>query len=507
MPYERELVKGHETAAQAPQIFLPVPPINMAEAERVVDVAVRALEEAPVPDGERLMLLITSNAYRDREDEIIKQDALEHWVSRAWKGDQYVEPHTEHLMWHGGDPIGELVFSEMEGPFLIEVSRELPDAVINLADDGEEPYTVSRATLWDALEGRTDMGASHRFAFKAGDEEDGIYEAIVKVESSTLPRRRAANPWTLSQVIRKGSNMDNEKKGFFDQLFGKDGSADAVAEATADAAAALDKAGVERKDLTKGNDRAEKAQKIAEKLWLDIDLNGVELPESFGATITQAIADGAAELLRIEQETQAAALAASGGSAPAPPAETGVRQAGEGEDVPPPAEDAPPPEEKQTAEEVAAALATAVFDASGGDLSALTAEDLAALLAAALQPTSDMPDEDMPAQAEAARALREKALQDMADYIAQSTKDLGDIAQVVVAQKGQIAALEDEVKALRGLIDSRPRSATQAAETDLSKLVPPSPNGKANAALDTLKQDVEKGVQGKKLILGVEVSD
>lgn len=242
---DRELVKCHETTGEA-EAHLTALRINAEDATRAVDVAIRALEADPIE--RRHMLLITSNAYRDREHEIIKEDALRYWVRGAWDGDTYTAP-SDHLFWHDGDPIGELIFSDMEGPFLVEVSRELSDAVINLAGDGEDPYEVRVSQLWDALEGRTDMGASHRFKYIAGDEEDGVYEEILKVESTTLPRDRAANPWTLSLVITKGMDMNEKRLEILDRLLGRNGNGKAVADVADEAAATLDAEGVERKDL------------------------------------------------------------------------------------------------------------------------------------------------------------------------------------------------------------------------------------------------------------------
>lgn len=151
----------------------------------------------------RLMLIVTSNAYRDREQEIVSEKALSDYVESSWNGEQFVGDNA-HLLWHDGDPIGDIIYADMEGPFLIEVSRERPNAVINVARQGEPPlYTTVRA-VWDALESAPDLAASHRFFYDEQDREDLIYDMIVKTETSTLPRWAAANVVTLSEVVNHG---------------------------------------------------------------------------------------------------------------------------------------------------------------------------------------------------------------------------------------------------------------------------------------------------------------
>ena len=149
----------------------------------------------------RLMVIRTSNAYRDREGEIVSQKALQGYVESCWKDDTFVG-NNPLLLWHAGDPIGDIVFAEMVGPFLIEVARERPNGVINVAAAGEPPLLTTVKAVWDALEQEPDLGASHQFYFNTSDREDGVYEEIFKTETSTLPRLAAANLITDSEVVR-----------------------------------------------------------------------------------------------------------------------------------------------------------------------------------------------------------------------------------------------------------------------------------------------------------------
>ncbi len=147
-------------------------------------------------DSLRTMFLISSNAFKDREDEIIKQKALTAYVS----GFKVPQPL---LFWHKGDKIGDIVSAKMHGAFLIEIAKELSDAQIDVGDG----FIVSREQVWDIIEkGDTPFGASIGFRHKEGDELDAAYDKILKFETSVLPLEVAANAVTIAH-IPKGENL------------------------------------------------------------------------------------------------------------------------------------------------------------------------------------------------------------------------------------------------------------------------------------------------------------
>jgi hypothetical protein len=165
-------------------------------------VAAKAQIITPAPDGLRLMVLVPSNAYQDREQEIVSQKALEQYVADSW--DEITKEFIGDnplLVWHDGDPIGDIIAADTEGPFLLEIARERPNAVINLAGAGEEPVLVEIKAVWDVLERESDVAVSHQFLYVTRDREDGVYEYIRKTETSVLPRWAAANYFTEAQVI------------------------------------------------------------------------------------------------------------------------------------------------------------------------------------------------------------------------------------------------------------------------------------------------------------------
>lgn len=150
----------------------------------------------------RLMVLRSSNAYQDRVHETIRTAALVDDVDSRWKSGEFVGT-TPLMVWHEGDPIGDIVFADVIGPFLLEVAQERPDGPINLAAKDEPPLNTTIKAMWDALEQEKDLGASIKFAHILSDREDGEYEVIRKVETSVLPRLAAANYITDSEIVRR----------------------------------------------------------------------------------------------------------------------------------------------------------------------------------------------------------------------------------------------------------------------------------------------------------------
>ena len=151
------------------------------------------------------MLLISSNAFKDREREIVSEKAIDNYV-------KHFIPGAPLLYWHGGDPIGELIHAEKMGAFLVEVAQESPDAQIDLSRmKGESPWITTVKEVWDAIDYSMthegiEWGASIGFGYHQGDEEDGIYKDIHKFETSVLPLKYAANILTNLYILKKEAN-------------------------------------------------------------------------------------------------------------------------------------------------------------------------------------------------------------------------------------------------------------------------------------------------------------
>jgi hypothetical protein len=139
-------------------------------------------------DGLRYIGLITSNAYADRDGEIVSERALRHWVASVWKGGRYAADNPL-LFWHAGEPIGDVIWSDMRGPFLIEIAKERPTPFARRIFD----LIARREAAW---------GVSHGFVDQAHDYDGRwkVYRRIAKKETSVLPLAFAANAFTTVKV-------------------------------------------------------------------------------------------------------------------------------------------------------------------------------------------------------------------------------------------------------------------------------------------------------------------
>lgn len=142
-------------------------------------------------DGLRYMFIITSNSYPDREDETITTKALTDYVNQAWETGEVSQPLR---WWHDDElpDIGRIVWADMEGPFLLELAQELPTTLSRMIFDYIEQHTEEH---W---------AASHGFDFPEDDKTpDGTYKKIYKFETSLLPLKAAANPYTMSAIVNE----------------------------------------------------------------------------------------------------------------------------------------------------------------------------------------------------------------------------------------------------------------------------------------------------------------
>lgn len=152
-------------------------------------------------DGLRYMELITSNSYKDRDNETITTKALQQYVERSWIADDVCRTQNVLKFWHKGRAIGDIVWCDMEGPFLIEVAREKQGVFKHRG------LIHKISDVWDYIEAHPQekWGTSHGFLYKSirynPKTREVIYDHIRKFETSVLPLRYAANPFTYSGVI------------------------------------------------------------------------------------------------------------------------------------------------------------------------------------------------------------------------------------------------------------------------------------------------------------------
>jgi hypothetical protein len=233
-------------------------------------------------DGARYMFVVTSNSYKDRDKETITTDALNQYVDKAWSVEGQCLPDNEALFWHDGDPIGDVIWTDTEGPFLYEVVKERPNAWINLS----KRVRGTIKGIWDFIESnslRYRWGASHGFKYLDSAKEDGVYKRISKFETSVLPLDAAANPYTFAGVI---DNMNRDK--VLDDMTRIPGLAGKFRKGIRQVKSELDKLGLEHKakdekPVTKG--MLDEAIKVLDDALSQIGT----VPEGFSANLLQQV--------------------------------------------------------------------------------------------------------------------------------------------------------------------------------------------------------------------------
>lgn len=159
--------------------------------------------------GLREGVIVTSNGYKDREEEHVATEALKEYVRNAyedngdWKGDNRFQ------FYHGID-IGEVAAAGVVTGFLVEIVQERPGIVPEVLWDYWQETSTDKSVQW---------GASHGFR---AQRKDDTYVRIDKKETTVLDVADAANLATYSGVLP----MTNESK-HLDAAFAKRGIQDA----------------------------------------------------------------------------------------------------------------------------------------------------------------------------------------------------------------------------------------------------------------------------------------
>lgn len=132
-------------------------------------------------------VLISSNAYRDRDGEIVSLKALAQDVARA-DGDGEYGPLR---FWHvPGLDLGDCNFNMLYGKMLIEAGTFANPAIGEAVAEKADDYQVS-------------IGFNHPMNEPS---VDGVFENIRRFERSLVPKGRASNRFT-SLAVTKGDNM------------------------------------------------------------------------------------------------------------------------------------------------------------------------------------------------------------------------------------------------------------------------------------------------------------
>lgn len=231
-------------------------------------------------DGKRLLGMISSNAYRDRDHEFITLKALTDWVAKQWHGDTFKTDNVA-LFWHEGAPIGDIVYADMHGKMLIEIARER-----------DTPY--ARA-IFDMIEAHTEIewGASVGGKAPFIQKLIGIFRTFHKHETSVLPRRAAANIYTYvgTSTMAKNKVREGLLKLLSPEAYALEQALAEQAEATE---AELDKAGAVHKQAQTIDVTLEKGKidlnALSEAVMAMVgELAGENAPQDLQARVEAAI--------------------------------------------------------------------------------------------------------------------------------------------------------------------------------------------------------------------------
>lgn len=183
-------------------------------------------------DGRYRWVTRSSNAFKDRDSQIVSQKALEDDVVRADTTKDYGPLRFWHML---GVDIGDCDFNSIHNRTLVESGTFRDPAVAEKTASKAADYQIS-------------IGFRHPVD---QPDEHGVFHTIRRFERSLVPAGRAANPFTSLSVHKEIQHMDNIKIAALKALL--DGDEAAVKEILAGAEASektADQMGIAFKDHT-----------------------------------------------------------------------------------------------------------------------------------------------------------------------------------------------------------------------------------------------------------------
>lgn len=152
----------------------------------------------------------SSNAYKDRDSEIVSLKALTDDVDNSDKTGDYGTLRVWHMP---GADIGDCDFRMMEGKTLVESGTFKNERIAKALSESADKFQVS-------------IGFNH----PQDEPKNGVFYTIKTFERSLVPAGKAANPFTSLQVIsakERKNAMDHTKKvAEFKSLLSDEGAAD-----------------------------------------------------------------------------------------------------------------------------------------------------------------------------------------------------------------------------------------------------------------------------------------
>jgi len=332
-------------------------------------------------EGQWRWAMLSSNAFEDRDGEVISQKALEEDVARADADGDYGPLRWWHVP---GLDIGTCDFNAMEGRILVEAG-----SFVN-----EQLGEIIAAKAIDL------SGSIGFFHPDTEPDEEGVYHSIRRFERSLLPKEAASNPFVQLVVEQEGTPMKKEKIEEFKKKLGL-GADGKLVESVVEMAEKAEATAIDQGVRTK---EAEALPEVT--------------PEVAPASEAEPVVEPAAEVEPSAKETSEVTEAVS--------TETPVET---------PAEPLPEP----VAETVKADVPAPAVAPEDQPISGMTMGELVKLITAVvgkLEPVAA----DVPAGKETA----EKASQDLAQFIEAQKAAAVETAKAIETMAGKIEALIGE---------------------------------------------------------------
>lgn len=181
-------------------------------------------------------LLTWTNNFKDRDDEIFPEKEIDAYIARVDIG---IVPKPELMIWHAGKAFRVGAAEQIAGHGHFGIAA----GVFDTTDAGQaarDYYTIPAHAK--------DTTISHGFTFPQKEFDGKHYKQFNTFEISLLPRGAEANLYTSLEGV-KAMKIDERKKPYFEEIFGKDLFAKMLTNLD-EKGKALEELGAEYKDFT-----------------------------------------------------------------------------------------------------------------------------------------------------------------------------------------------------------------------------------------------------------------
>ncbi len=154
-------------------------------------------------DGRTWIMTWTTNAFKDRDNEIFTTKSIEDYVARHEDEDQ----KGKYQFWHlPGTEFGDILWQGVSGRFLVEAGPFDDTPTGKAFKAFFQAHAKGHPVI--APEG---WGCSHGFVYSVPDRRDKVFDWFEKAETSVLPAHKAANPYTDMEVLEMGTLSQRQK--------------------------------------------------------------------------------------------------------------------------------------------------------------------------------------------------------------------------------------------------------------------------------------------------------